>query len=147
MNRLKRSVNYLFKYFFLFLKTTFSKDGLFSKTGRMLIVGKFRRILICSIPGLAKSLQKKYQLSGGCQGCGVSCKLLFTCPALDLETNRCNTYEMRSSICKMFPITPADLREVELIRPKNTACGYTFAIDEEVTAHGKKPALSGGFKV
>ncbi|MBY0371312.1 YkgJ family cysteine cluster protein [bacterium] len=108
-----------------FLRVTFSADGIASPEGRQLIVGKFRRIAISMVPGLAEKLQKKYGIQGGCSGCGASCNLLFRCPHWIESTRRCGVYELRPTVCRQFPVTPADIAERELVR-NGKPCGYTF---------------------
>jgi hypothetical protein len=107
-----------------FLQTTFSSKGLGSPVGRTLIIGKLRRITLCLYPPLAASLSRKYNRSKGCSGCGTSCNLLFQCPHWDTKTRLCTVYEDRPNVCRYFPITPADIRERNLIASHE--CGYQF---------------------
>jgi hypothetical protein len=108
-----------------FFAAVFSTRGLLSHEGRILIWGKFRRIMISFFPPLARYLQKKYGLAGGCSHCSASCKLLFQCPHWDDKSSRCSVYEDRPNICRFFPITPADLRDRNLVQ-KGTRCGFRF---------------------
>lgn len=109
-----------------FLLVTFSADGLGSESGRLLIWGKFRRAWLSLFPTYAKKLQQEYGLTGGCTHCASSCKLLFQCPHWDDQTSRCSVYEDRPDICRLFPITPADIRDRNLVS-LNTECGFVFA--------------------
>lgn len=109
-----------------FLAVAFSRDGLLSPDGRTLILGKFRRIFISLFPPLGRYLQKKHGLTGGCKGCGASCNLLFQCPHWDNATRLCSVYEDRPNICRLFPITPADIRDRN-IGMKKVGCGFNFA--------------------
>lgn len=109
-----------------FVAAVFSRRGVLSKQGRILIRGKIRRLLICSVPPLARYLHARYKLEGGCNGCGASCNLLFRCPHWDTDSHLCTIYESRPRVCRMFPITPADLRDRDLAL-RHTACGYRFA--------------------
>ena len=64
---------------------------------------------------------------GECNRCGECCRILFRCPFLGKDAageNYCRIYEKRFGACQLFPIQPADLREV-------SNCSYTFAQDEE----------------
>jgi hypothetical protein len=108
-----------------FLLVFFSSRGMGSAEGRQLIWGKLRRVIISTCPPLARYLQKQYKLSGGCQGCGASCNLLFQCPHWDENSNLCTVYEDRPNICRLFPITPADIRDRNLVSRK-IPCGYVF---------------------
>ena len=92
-----------------FLKIVFSKDGLLSFKGRTLIRGKFRRAFLSLFPSVAHKLQKHYGISGECQHCSTSCKILFQCPHWDDASSRCGVYEDRPNICRTFPITPQDI--------------------------------------
>lgn len=113
------------QYWGLFFKSAFSSEGLGSRDGRLLIWGKIRRMFIGLIPPLARALQRKYGIQGGCAQCGTSCKLLFTCPALDTKTSNCTAYDARPQVCRLFPITPADIRDRDIAQ-KKVGCGFTF---------------------
>jgi len=108
-----------------FLRAFFSPRGIWSRDGRTLILGKCRRIAISFFPPLAHFLQRHYGLTGGCQSCGASCKLLFQCPHWNDQSHLCSVYEDRPNICRFFPITPADIRDRNLIL-KDKDCGFTF---------------------
>lgn len=108
-----------------FFAITFSPAGLGSRVGRRLIWGKLRRIGISFFPPLARSLQMHYGLTGGCAHCGASCKLLFQCPHWDDKNNRCSIYELRPSVCRLFPITPSDIIDRNLTKTE-TPCGFRF---------------------
>lgn len=110
-----------------FFRVSFSREGLFSRDGRTLIWGKARRLAISAFPPLARALQRHYGMKGGCSNCGTSCQLLFRCPHWVAESRLCSVYEDRPSICRMFPITPADIRDRNIAAKKNgTVCGFTF---------------------
>jgi hypothetical protein len=111
-----------------FVTAVFSRRGVLTREGRLLIRGKFRRLLICSIPPLARHLRAYYGLQGGCTSCGASCNLLFRCPHWDRDSRLCTIYESRPGVCRMFPITPADLRDRDLVQ-RQTACGFHFAAE------------------
>ena len=109
-----------------FLLAIFSQKGLPSRNGRVLIRGKFRRIFLTSIPPLARYLQRYHGLQGGCQSCGASCNLLNRCPHWDPHSRLCTVYELRPNTCRLFPITPADLRDRDLALA-GQSCGFQFA--------------------
>lgn len=119
-----RQIVQFFERLVPFVQTSFSPKGLGSSGGRRLIVGKIRRILICMVPPLAEALQRKHGISNGCSGCGTSCNLLFRCPHWDSSTRLCTVYEDRPNVCKFFPITPADIRDRDLL--SSTPCGFKF---------------------
>ncbi|MBM4316291.1 MAG: YkgJ family cysteine cluster protein [Deltaproteobacteria bacterium] len=108
-----------------FLRVVFSREGLLSSKGRILIRGKFRRAFLSLFPSVALKLQKHYGLSGSCGHCSTSCKLLFQCPHWDDNSSRCSVYEDRPNICRTFPITPQDIKDRNLVSPE-TQCGFTF---------------------
>jgi len=108
-----------------FFRVVFSRDGLVSAEGRQLIFGKCRRILISSVPPLARLLQKHYGIEGSCDSCGASCNLLFQCPHWDTKTRLCSVYDDRPNICRLFPITPADIRDRDLVNRK-VGCNFAF---------------------
>ncbi len=107
-----------------------SPDGLRSRTGRILILGKIRRSAIVCVPGLAARLQRKHGLAGHCAQCGASCNLLMRCPQWDPGTHLCRIYESRPPVCRHFPMTPADLRDVEL-STDGGHCGHHFENGEK----------------
>lgn len=120
-------LGYFWQRLAVFLRIAFlHPNGLRSAQGRTLIWGKVRRALLGLCPPLARHLQKRYGLSGGCNNCGASCNLLFQCPHWDPNTKLCSIYPHRPNVCRLFPITPADLRERDLVAPQHP-CGYDFA--------------------
>jgi len=109
-----------------FFRVCLSQDGFISAKGRKLIWGKFRRVTLSVFPSLCKSLQRKYGLSGGCVSCGASCNLLFKCPHWDNQSHLCSVYEDRPNICRLFPITPSDIEDRNLVVP-DKPCGFKFS--------------------
>jgi hypothetical protein len=107
-----------------FFQVAFTRRGFFSHEGRLLIWGKLRRFVISQSPSYAMKLREKYGIVGGCTSCGASCNLLFRCPHWDAKTHLCTVYEDRPNICKVFPITPADIRDRN-ITLKTKPCGFT----------------------
>jgi Fe-S-cluster containining protein len=108
-----------------FFSILFSRGGLGSKSGRIFAIGKVRRAILSCSPSLAMKLKKHYGLTGGCTGCGVSCNLLFPCPEWDAQTRLCTIYESRPNVCRLFPITPSDIKERDLAGA-GKPCGYRF---------------------
>ncbi len=108
-----------------FFTAAFSREGLGCARGRALIWGKFRRFVLTVFPPVARHLRAHYHLSGGCENCGASCNLLFRCPHWDEHTHLCTVYEDRPNVCRFFPVTPADLRDRDLVR-KDALCGFAF---------------------
>jgi hypothetical protein len=115
-----------------FVTAVFSREGMLTREGRILIRGKFRRLLICSMPPLARHLRAHYGLQGGCNSCGASCNLLFRCPHWDTDSRLCTVYESRPLVCRMFPITPTDLRDRDLVL-RHTVCAFHFAAEKKDT--------------
>jgi hypothetical protein len=116
---------YLVQYMIPCIQITFSKDGLGNAEGRQQIWGKWRRLFLGLIPGVAQSLQRKYGLSGGCVSCGASCKLLFQCVHWDDSSHLCSIYDDRPMACRLYPITPADIDDRNLVL-KTKPCGFQF---------------------
>jgi hypothetical protein len=84
--------------------------------------GKVRRAVV----GTMLSEEDRAGIAGARQGecnrCGACCKILFTCPFL-VEDNglfSCSVYDQRPPSCRLFPMVPADLREVD-------RCAFSFA--------------------
>jgi hypothetical protein len=126
-----------------FFKVAFSAEGLASASGRQLIWGKARRVFYSSMPPLARALQKRYGMTGGCQSCGASCQLLFKCPHWDHKSHLCSVYEDRPNICRLFPITPADIADRDLVlKAKPATCGFEFTKRSEGLARSPaKPVV------
>lgn len=121
-----RRIRYAARYVRAFLSVIGTDpDAMLRQPGRTIIRGKIRRAMIGCVPGLASHLRRKHGLIGGCTSCGASCNLLFTCPHWDEESRLCSIYEDRPMACRMFPITPADLRDRGLAAG-GTKCGYCF---------------------
>jgi len=64
---------------------------------------------------------------GDCTRCGACCKILLRCPFLvehpengPGEKYSCSIYGSRFNQCRLYPILPRDLLEIE------EECGYTF---------------------
>lgn len=108
-----------------FLGACFSARGLVHPEGRQLVLGKLRRSFLSLSPALARRLQRRYGLAGGCTSCGASCNMLFRCPHWDAGSRLCTVYEDRPSICRTFPITPADLRDRDIAN-RRSPCGFHF---------------------
>jgi hypothetical protein len=93
------------------------------KERRMLIQlrGKARRAVV----GTMLSEEDRAGIAGARQGecnrCGACCKILFTCPFLveDKGMFTCSVYDHRPPSCRLFPMVPADLREVD-------RCAFSF---------------------
>lgn len=122
-----------------FLRTLPTRQGLLSHSGRLLIWGKMRRSFLSLSPSLSRKLQKKYKIEGGCVSCGASCNLMFQCPHWDPATRLCQVYEDRPNICRLFPITPADIRDRNLVKPE-VPCGFTVLAPRKNFNHEIAPA-------
>ncbi len=114
-----------------FLRAAFSRRGLGSRDGRQLIRGKIRRWVLSLVPPVALWLQQRHGLSGGCSGCGASCNLLNACPHWEPSDGTCSVYQDRPNVCRLFPITPADVEDRDLVS-RGIACGFSFASCEPV---------------
>jgi len=134
--RALRRIWYVLQIIPHFFSITFSGEGLGSEDGRTLIWGKIRRAFISLFPPLARSLQKQHGLTGGCRSCGASCQLLFQCPHWDDRSQLCSIYHDRPTICRLYPITPADIRDRDIVLKKRP-CGFRFA----ERSNSPRPAL------
>ena len=94
--------------------------------GPTLLWGKVRRVLLSAIPPLARYLQRHYRLSGSCKNCGASCTIMFDCPFWESESRLCSVYQDRPTLCRLFPITPSDLRDRDLASGHDS-CGFSFS--------------------
>src|ERR1017187_354888 len=82
---------------------------------------------------LARHLRAHFGLQGGCNSCGEIVNLLFRCPHWDTDSRLCTVYESRPLVCRMFPITPTDLRDRDLSL-RHTVCGFQFAAEKRTPA-------------
>jgi hypothetical protein len=104
-------------------------EMIWREPGRAILRGKIRRMIICFVPGLALHLKRRYRVTGGCISCGASCNLLLKCPHWDENSRLCSIYDDRPLTCRLFPITPADLRDRDLASG-STRCGYSLVLAE-----------------
>jgi uncharacterized protein len=84
--------------------------------------GKVRRIVVGTVLSEEDRAAIAVTRSGECSRCGACCKILFTCPFLVEEQDgsyTCSVYDHRPPSCRLFPMVPADLREVD-------GCGFSF---------------------
>ena len=121
-----RRIRHLARYLHAFMRMILvDPEVIWRKTDRTIFWGKIRRVLIGCIPGLAFRLKRKHGLTGGCISCGASCNLLLQCPHWDEESRLCSIYDDRPITCRLFPITPSDIRDRDLAS-NSTTCGYSF---------------------
>jgi hypothetical protein len=75
-----------------------------------------RWLLATFLPDRILYRWKPYQ-RGGCNRCGLCCKLVFRCPFFleNEHTTACMIYSTKHAVppCVIFPIDPIDLREVQ----------------------------------
>lgn len=90
------------------------------------VVGKLRRYFRVRVY-TAKNEELLSRRQGECTRCGACCKILFQCPFLVEEPANeagnaytCSIYGKHFKNCRIFPIVPKDLLDVE------EECGYTF---------------------
>jgi Fe-S-cluster containining protein len=84
--------------------------------------GKLRRAVV----GTMLSEEDRAVIAGArrgeCNRCGACCKILFACPFLVEKEGgvfSCSVYDHRPPSCRLFPMVPADIREVD-------GCGFSF---------------------
>ncbi len=88
--------------------------------------GKFRRFVLANIQ-TEKADELLSLRQGECTRCGACCKIMFRCPFLiehagapQGEIYSCGIYGQHFNQCRIFPLAPQDLEEIE------EPCGYTF---------------------
>ena len=84
--------------------------------------GKVRRFFRANIY-TAKNDELLSRRRGECTRCGACCKILVRCPFLIEEKPneyKCGIYGEHFSQCRIFPLVPRDLEEIE------EPCGYSF---------------------
>ena len=101
-----------------------SEPGTQASQGAVLIQlrGKVRRAVVGALLSTDDRAALASARQGECTRCGACCKILFACPFL-VEDERgmftCSVYDRRPPSCRLFPMIPADLREVD-------RCGFSF---------------------
>jgi hypothetical protein len=120
----KRRLGITWQLLLTFLNAVFASDSLLSSGRRPLVFGKMRRLVLAAVPFLGEYLQNRYGLSGVCRNCGASCQILYACPFWDTQSSLCSVYEHRPRVCRLFPITPSDLRDRDAVAL--SGCGFSF---------------------
>jgi hypothetical protein len=85
--------------------------------------GKLRRFVQAKLRSEEETATLLGRREGDCNRCGACCKILFRCPFLASDAEGqyvCRIYDKRFAQCRLFPLHPADLREVE-------GCSYSFS--------------------
>jgi hypothetical protein len=98
--------------------------------------GKLRRYVQAKLSSQAEQAALLARREGECNRCGACCKILFRCPFLKEDAAgqfECRIYDKRFAQCRLFPLHPADLREVE-------GCSYSFAPEPVAVAVPLLPA-------
>ena len=83
--------------------------------------GKVRRFLQANFR-LDEAQAALAERHGECNRCGECCRILFRCPFLGADAqgdHLCRIYHKRFGSCRLYPIQPRDLLEVE-------NCSYSF---------------------
>lgn len=94
---------------------------------RLLATGKVRRFIKATIQQKRTLELVAASRRGQCTRCGACCMILLRCPFLERTRDhqyRCKIYGRHFAQCKLFPMEPRDLAEID------TECGYFF-IDSE----------------
>ena len=84
--------------------------------------GKVRRAVVGALLSEDDRTAIASARQGECDRCGACCKILFACPFLvedESGVSKCSVYDHRPPACRLFPMVPADLREVD-------HCGFSF---------------------
>jgi hypothetical protein len=88
--------------------------------------GKVRRFYLAHFrPGYVRgSLARRV---GTCNRSGACCRLMFTCPLLDLHPDpvRCSIHDIKPKVCALFPIDERDLADRDIVSP-DVPCGFSF---------------------
>lgn len=94
---------------------------------RLLATGKVRRFIKATIQQKRTLELVAASRRGQCTRCGACCMILLRCPFLERTRDhqyRCKIYGRHFAQCKLFPMEPRDLAEID------AECGYFF-IDSE----------------
>ena len=86
------------------------------------VAGKVRRFFRANIY-TARNDELLAKRRGECTRCGACCKILVRCPFLIEEPGpsyKCAIYGEHFNQCRIYPLVPQDLQEIE------EPCGYTF---------------------
>ncbi|MEW6026396.1 MAG: hypothetical protein AB1599_03755 [Planctomycetota bacterium] len=88
--------------------------------------GKIRRIFLVYLRP-KKTRRDMSNRQGECRRCGACCEIMFKCPALkgNNDTLHCKIYDLRSTVCRTFPINHKDIKDRDLIKPLQK-CGFHF---------------------
>jgi hypothetical protein len=93
--------------------------------------GKVRRFCLAHFrPGYVReSLARRV---GTCSRSGACCRLMFTCPLLDLRPDpvRCTIHDHKPKVCALFPIDERDLADRGIVSP-DVPCGFSFIPRDE----------------
>jgi len=112
----------------LFFRNFFFRQNAVDYRKRIALAnGKIRRLILGHFARRYLEEARKYR-TGSCKRCGACCKLLFECPYLEYDENGlavCSIHDRRPLNCRIFPATPADLRDRDLVSP-DTKCGFAF---------------------
>jgi hypothetical protein len=93
------------------------------KRMQMIVWGTFSRQVKVAI-NKQKTLQFiENHRKGNCSGCGFCCQYIRRCPYLTVE-NRCAINDTKHFICRVYPISDADVQLVSKVSDKK--CGYYF---------------------
>ena len=79
---------------------------------------------------------------GGCARTGACCRLMFTCPLLDVRPDpvRCTIHSIKPKVCRLFPIDERDLRDRDIVSP-DAPCGFRFIPRDEFLMQGTAAVL------
>jgi hypothetical protein len=93
-----------------------------------LAIGKLRRQIQHKLQPMLVANYAERRL-GECKRCSACCRLPFRCPWLIEGENgndaRCRWYDLRPTVCRLFPITQEDIEDRNRIMPQSP-CGYSF---------------------
>ncbi len=94
---------------------------------RLLATGKVRRFIKATVRQKRSLELVETSRRGQCTRCGACCMILYRCPFLERTRDhqyRCKIYGRHFAQCKLFPMEPKDLAEIE------AECGYFFIESE-----------------
>lgn len=113
---------------------------------RRMLQGKFRRFWLVHFRRRYVEEVLLPRRTNTCQRTGACCQLGFGCPAFDKKNSLCKIHPYKPLSCKLYPITPEDLEERNLIYP-NKSCGYSFISEGSLAiSEGSLSSSAGGSK-
>lgn len=122
-----------FKKFLAGLRLAIIIPFCLTKGQKIALRGKLRRYYLANLNKKKADFFLSHR-KGACIRCGNCCQIGFKCPAYDAESGACTINSIKPLLCKMFPITPADLGDRDTVSLK-PSCGFYWEKSEKELSH------------